>query len=198
MSPMRHRWALAGLLLVAPACAAILGIDDGTQRGDDAGGFDATVDAVDVVAIDVVVEAEAAPPPLTVACGDAGPCVVGQTECCRKGNAPNYGYSCVADAAACTGTNPKLIPCDRAEICAGVDAGADAGPAVCCADSFTNDSGTGLTKVFCTSQTACLATGVVMCPVASTSDAGGVEAGCPSPRLCKPSQVIVPGYLICQ
>ncbi len=199
---MRHRWALVGLLLAAPACAAILGIEDGQPRDEDAG-VDATVDVtVDapVDANDGATEAEAAPPPLTVPCGDAGPCVVGQTTCCRKGTNPNFSYTCLADAAACTGgTAPHAIPCDRAEICAALDAGAtDAGPGVCCADTLTTDAGTSLVKVFCTSQTNCLATGVVMCPVLSTQDAGSAEAGCAAPRLCKPSTVYVPGYNICQ
>jgi hypothetical protein len=197
---MRHRWALAGILLVAPACAAILGIEDGVPRED--AGIDATVDqgAPDVSDdADGALEAEAAPPPLTVPCGDAAACVVGQTTCCRKGTNPNFTYGCVSDAAACTGTNPKLIPCNRAEVCAALDAGAsDAGPAVCCADSLTTDAGTSLTKVFCTSQATCLGTGFVMCPVASTQDAGSVEAGCVSPRLCRPSTIVIPGYLICQ
>ncbi|CAN5350779.1 hypothetical protein BH09MYX1_BH09MYX1_38040 [soil metagenome] len=191
---MRLRWALAPALLAAPACAALLGIDDGTLRDD--AGLDATVDQLaGDVSIDVTPEAEAAPPPIVVACGDAG-CAIGESVCCRHGGNANLTYACVTDAATCSGSNnPQLIPCDRAEACASVDAGADAAPTVCCADSYTNDSGTGLTKVFCTSQTTCLGTGVVMCILPDAGDAG--SGSCPSPRTCKPSIVIVPGYGIC-
>jgi hypothetical protein len=199
---MRHRWAIVGLMLVTPACAAILGIEDGTPRDD--ASVDATTVDVGVPEIgppDVAVEAEAGPPPLTVPCGDAGPCIVGVNECCRKGSNPNFTYACVTDASACTGNNAKAIPCDRAEVCAalnGPDAAPDAAPQVCCADTVTTEAGTSLSKVVCTGQQACLNTGVIMCPPLSGPDAAPSEAGCPAPRLCKPSVVYVPGYYICQ
>lgn len=201
---MRHRWALVALLLVAPACAAILGIDEGTPRGD--GGVDATVDegTPDVAPFDVVVadvvEAEAGPPPLTVPCGDAGPCVVGQTVCCRHGNNNNLTYACLPDAAACVGgTNPQDIPCDRAEVCIALDAGfaPDGAPPVCCADTTTNDSGTFLNRVVCLQQQQCLNTGVIMCTPFPADGGGNADAGCPLPRTCRASQNYVPGYGIC-
>lgn len=201
---MRHRWVLAGLLLVAPACAAILGIDEGTPR-QDGGAPDATVDlgVLDVFTsdvADVAIEAEAAPPPLTVPCGDAGPCVVGQTVCCRKGGNNNLSWACLPDAAACVGgTNPHDIPCDRAEVCIALDAGfgADGAPPVCCADTTTNDSGTFLNRVVCLQQQQCLNTGNVMCAPFPLDGGGNAEAGCPAPRTCRASQSIIVGYGIC-
>ncbi len=202
---MRHRWALAGLLLVAPACAAILGIDEGTPRED--GGVDATIDLgtpdvapFDAVVVDVVAEAEAGPPPLTVPCGDAGPCVVGQTVCCRKGGNNNLSFSCLANSAACTGgTNPQDIPCDRAEVCVALDAGfgPDGAAPVCCADTTTNDSGTFLNRVVCMPQQQCLNTGVQMCTPFPSDGGGFADSGCVAPRTCRASQTYVPGYGIC-
>lgn len=190
---MRHRWLLLAFVVAAPACATILGIDDGIPRED------ASVDAtVDLTVIDVgtdVVDApiDVPPPPLTVACGDAGDCTVGQSICCRRGAVAPFTYACVTDAAACTGTNPKFIACDKASICAGFDAG-DAGPPVCCAD--LNDAGGVLTlaSVFCTGEKACIATGQVMCP--TVSDAG--DSGCTSPRTCKNAPAVLSGYHTCQ
>ena len=190
---MRHRWLLLALLLVAPACATILGIDEGTPRED--ASVDATVDLfVPDVAVADVADVELDAGQLSVPCGDAGACVVGQTTCCRKGSNPNFTYSCVAEAGACTGANPHLIPCDRAALCAGFDAGPEGGPPVCCADTTATDAGTVLASVLCLSEKACLATGSIMCsPVV---DAG--DAGCPSPKLCKANGSFVSGYNVCQ
>ena len=178
----------SGRLLVVAAvvalsgCAAILGIDDGTPRTEDASA-DAGLDAVADVAEDVMEAAVDHYSPLH--CGSST-CDFGSGQsCCWDGGA---GYACVAAPSDCTDI---YIPCDRAEQCAQA---ADAEPHVCCANYADTEAGAIATAVACLPASACTigSSRFVLC-----GDDSGVECE-PADASCGESTYSLPTFLICK
>ena len=179
LAPMRARLLLLAATSVAvSACAAILGIDDGTPRTDDAA-VDASQADADA-AVDVVVDAGEGGPFVPLKCGQAT-CnfALGQA-CCRTGST---SFVCMDAGVTCSGT---LIECDRPEMCPPDDAG----PVVCCGDLSDTEAGVVASAVSCKSEALCAySTHAYFC-----DDAGE----CPADASCLQSTVTLPTYLICK
>ena len=178
---MRARLLLLAATSVAvSACAAILGIDDGTPRTDDAAVDASQGDADAAAPADAAADAGEGGPLVPLKCGTTS-CnyAVGQS-CCRTGST---SYVCLDAGVTCSGT---LIECDRPEMCPP----SDAGPVVCCADLASTEAGAVATAVSCRLQALCAySTHVYLC-----DDAGD----CLADASCLQSTVTLPTYLICK
>jgi len=179
---MRARFLLFVVTCVgASACAAILGIDDGIPRTQDAA-LDAPSSDAGADAADTAAEAAFDGPFVPLSCGPSATCNValGQA-CCRSGSTT---YDCIDAGVTCTGT---LIQCDRPEMC---PPAAEAGPVVCCADLVNTDAGALATSVSCKPTALCAyASHGWLC-----DDAGE----CPADASCLQSTFTIPPYYICR
>ncbi len=172
------RWRFLFLVVASistPACALILGIDDGIPRNVDSG-VDAALDAPPDATKDVTIDGF-----LRLACGQTS-CDLGSGQaCCRTGPTT---FDCIDAGATCSGT---LIQCDRPEAC---PAG-DAGPNVCCADLVSTEAGVVATSVSCKSEALCIPSQHAwLC-----DDAGECF---PDASGCVQSTFTIPPYSICK
>jgi hypothetical protein len=173
--------ALTAMLLLASACANILGIDDGIPRTMEASVLDVGLpDVATDVMMDAAVDAPFSPLTCdTVTCNFA----IGEA-CCRTGTST---YTCIDAGDTCSGT---LIPCDRNEQCPPDEAGARE----CCTTDVLTDANTYVaTSVGCMSAAKCspVPTHYVMC---GDDDA----AECPDALGCTVSVNTLPTFLICK
>jgi hypothetical protein len=171
------------LLLVASACADILGIDDGIPRNVDASVPDVFVADV-VVLPDVVVDAGIDVPTSPMACGTSS-CNALTEACCRLGDpsdASGETFLCVTDAAACA--KGLLATCVGPDNCTALGHPGD----TCC--GIIPDGGGVVTKATCVPAKTC--TGAILC------GPGDDEACDVDGQTCKPSIASALGFLICK